>query len=1582
MKQTRKLLSSLIAATIALQGMIMPIASAATGDPAFSEQFTGYTSEHYDASTKAYTKGTVINGETQEGGIVLATTKEGFDWRTSSVKGVTGGSSAGTYISKSGYMAGCGYGAQKSSVLLDTKNKQIANIEQVKFKLWLSPGTNRNIWVELFVNEEENKSIRVGIDSTGAGFIDNVGGTDGKRITAPSTWRKGSGSSSANFTVTIDHSTNKVTVNAAAPNTNDWADYTFNAEYTDTDNIISSDYKYPMAVSYTGDDSNSDIDNIEIWGKIKKALGSMVFDDTFTGYTTQYNSRENRARVKGAKVNGITEEGGKVLVTTKEGFDWRTSDVRSINNDTDGYAGIYIKPNCLVGWGYGPQKSTVVLDTKNKKITDIEQVQFQLWVGHKSTRKAEVELFVDEAETKGIIIGIDQDGYGYIDNRGGTSDKKITASKSWSKNNGSASAIFTAEIDKETNSVHVTAVPVNTNDWIDYTFDATYIDTDGIISSDYKYPLAASFAGDYYCADFDNVKIWGKLEDVVLPDFEEKFSNYEGVIENYSIDTQYRLADGKKVLATTEQGYKWVTSEVLNGRDNEGYAYIGKEMNVKGRNVFASAVGLDTGSTKFDMTTVKFNAALNYGARSAGLNLFVGNNEQNYIAFGIANSEGSLYADVLEDNEYSSRGSRIPYIVKCVDGERSKLTATAIQTIDGQAVEKANGAALIDDLRTTGSTINWTIDIDKLTGAITATAVDGNGREYVFALTDTDSIINNLYKFPLEAVVCGDGWGTIDNIAVNGTMTEKEAPYTVQQYSFEQLENMFRAQSYGNDYDVKQVLGLDLRNVSRQKDSITVSIDENNIINSNIKQMTGLAWEATDAYSTFYNEDGTLKQDYVDFARNATKIDVVRIGGTESDRLNYANSLPLDYADRTSSTWVSLPNVTSDKKIGEVSAAPYKMNILETVKVLYANNPNVEIIPCISLAASTPADTVELLKALVGTDSSSIAKRAAFGINAPVKVKYLELMNEADYFFDYENLDSAEQSNLRSWYTTQAKAHINAVKNAGLNVKFMACGPTGLYGTKEAAEPLAKQWVENIGTQIGSDIDSIALHAYYYGITPNMMMLQAERVKGWFDAKANKSVKIYYTEQGSANNKYDDYRTQTSSLRSAMFEMEFINLASKYDWVEGVNHNGRYKNSIGNWWDYAGRQCGEWLTSPYYKATALYNDNIGDASVDVDVTATSRDDTRVSVMASTEDGDLKLHLVNSTDDKDANITFNLGSNYVLTEESILRGPNPVTFTLDSEAEDYVSVTTTQTPANTPLTSYTVPAYSYVVLTAKPVDGLLSFTEKFSAYENITKSNSATISGGEILATDAKGYVWKTSTNKTGYGQTGSGLAVIKKYGSAKIENNSLKVISEVSAENAVNYNNTSLNGIAQISFVLNNTSAAGAEAGVRLFTDKAENSSYKLTNPYADVDVKWTITIADGQLNYVAANTLTNETTGGNIAYTDNDYTYLISVYAMNTTATFDDFNIRYASESVPKARVSYADGETLITVTADPGYYGKSSIDVIGAFYNNGKLVNAEATTVTENKSFAIIKPDSYDSFKLFVWDSISRLIPLDDVR
>ena len=73
------------------------------------------------------------------------------------------------------------------------------------------------------MNEEENKSIRVGIDSNGAGFIDNVGGTDGKRITAPSTWRKGSGSSSANFTVTIDHSTNKVTVNAAAPNTNDWA---------------------------------------------------------------------------------------------------------------------------------------------------------------------------------------------------------------------------------------------------------------------------------------------------------------------------------------------------------------------------------------------------------------------------------------------------------------------------------------------------------------------------------------------------------------------------------------------------------------------------------------------------------------------------------------------------------------------------------------------------------------------------------------------------------------------------------------------------------------------------------------------------------------------------------------------------------------------------------------------------------------------------------------------------------------------------------------------------------------------------------------------------------------------------------------------------------------------------------------------------------------------------------------------------------------------------------------------------------------------------------------------------------------
>ena len=76
--------------------------------------------------------------------------------------------------------------------------------------------------------------------------------------------------------------------------------------------------------------------------------------------------------------------------------------------------------------------------------------------------------------------------------------------------------------------------------------------------------------------------------------------------------------------------------------------------------------------------------------------------------------------------------------------------------------------------------------------------------------------------------------------------------------------------------------------------------------------------------------------------------------------------------------------------------------------------------------------------------------------------------------------------------------------------------------------------------------------------------------------------------------------------------------------------------------------------------------------------------------------------------------------------------------------------------------------------------------------------------------------------------------------------------------------------------------------------------------------------------------------------------------------------------------------GDGTITIAVNPAKYAgenDSSISVVTATYDNGKLVGAETKTLSVRDKYSVYSADVSDKdYKIFVFDSVNTLKPLLD--
>lgn len=206
------------------------------------------------------------------------------------------------------------------------------------------------------------------------------------------------------------------------------------------------------------------------------------------------------------------------------------------------------------------------------------------------------------------------------------------------------------------------------------------------------------------------------------------------------------------------------------------------------------------------------------------------------------------------------------------------------------------------------------------------------------------------------------------------------------------------------------------------------------------KEVFGVEYEFVDEYDRYY-ENGELKRSYLDMQQSsrAGKIPVIRFGGGASAAINMIHNVG-PQSQRTSTDVYKVPGVPTLGGRGGASA--YRMGPAETMKMIYANNPDAELLLCLSMYATPKEDVAKLAHYLMDDKNESEwgALRAADGIENPVKVWYWELENESDGW-------GAPRSEARiNQYVLHAKDAIEAIRSVDPDAKIMVNGPTAPWG--------------------------------------------------------------------------------------------------------------------------------------------------------------------------------------------------------------------------------------------------------------------------------------------------------------------------------------------------------------------------------------------------------------------------------------------------------------------------------------------------------------------------------------------------------
>ena len=506
-------------------------------------------------------------------------------------------------------------------------------------------------------------------------------------------------------------------------------------------------------------------------------------------------------------------------------------------------------------------------------------------------------------------------------------------------------------------------------------------------------------------------------------------------------------------------------------------------------------------------------------------------------------------------------------------------------------------------------------------------------------------------------------------------------------------------------------------------ESISVSVNENHVINTVNKDIFGLQYE-TSGYSPFIDlntlESGTpaLTQEYLDFAQNVSyKVPIARWGGHYANGVNALSNLA-DFKDRKQSINVETGEVVNEKVV---------YGQLEYIKSVLAVNPDAKFIFVLGMDVQTPEESAQFVQFLTDDKDASEwgALRASLGVENPINIAGLELGNEQ--YISLVDLTESEDNyntivNTATEYCTLAKSHIDAIRKVNKDVILIP----NLNGRSGATDYFADIWTRTIIQQLDEYCDGVYTVHFYYGINGRETALKRilDNIVDIYHQERgyDRDIKFAVTEHAYTSS-LGETKHEYTSLIGALSDASFFSVILERDDIFCSN----YHNVYGDSWSSIKVVDGKIYPSAIMDLYKLYLDKIGDKVVEwetVDYGTSHIADKEYGgkkfVMNATVKGEnqLVLILVNTSSNTSLDIRFDFNNQYSLIDETFFTAPNMYSKKINADTLDVFDIKTDNTIIEN-FSEYTMDAESIVFLTLETTENIKSSDIENNVYEKGT-----------------------------------------------------------------------------------------------------------------------------------------------------------------------------------------------------------------------------------------------------------------------
>ena len=275
----------------------------------------------------------------------------------------------------------------------------------------------------------------------------------------------------------------------------------------------------------------------------------------------------------------------------------------------------------------------------------------------------------------------------------------------------------------------------------------------------------------------------------------------------------------------------------------------------------------------------------------------------------------------------------------------------------------------------------------------------------------------------------------------------------------------------GDTATVEKLIRVDESDKVKETVDAVVSLDEESepIIREDFPAMFGVQYEAGAGEDMLIDADGNIKKEWLEMAPNTFKQPVVRWGGGSSNFYNLKELLaPVN--QRRVVNGVKFDGI-ADYTDQTLNVRTLANGPVEFIKQTLLNNPEAEFLFCLSFYVD-PQDNVDFLHFCLDDKSTEWgAKRAAYGIENPIKLYGVEIGNE-NYA---ETINDVEDTSIPERYIKVFKLHAEAINAVFPEVKCIPNVNSNSYRVG------FYEWNRPIVRELGPDYPEIAFHLYYSG---------------------------------------------------------------------------------------------------------------------------------------------------------------------------------------------------------------------------------------------------------------------------------------------------------------------------------------------------------------------------------------------------------------------------------------------------------------------------------------------------------------------